>query len=365
MGVKVYYATSANVIKHYLAGGQRIATRDNEGLKYNHTDHLGSASRTSDTNGAQIKALWYDPWGKEAASSGSVTVKYKFTGQEFDGSTTGLYYYRARYYDPALGRFLSADTLVPSPGHPQSFNRYSYVLGNPLRYIDPTGHCIPGEPGCPYDEDGNPLPPSPRPPAVHLRGKPPVFSQLNNAVGMQYTSCGPTTYAMGATYSYGTNFNPQTVAQFAADQGWYLPNDPKGVYTSPANMYKIAKHYAKQQGHPSPKTGNITSSAQAQDLLREQLRRDRPVIVDVTTRFEQQPAPAHFVLVTGIDSDGTVYFNDPLTETDAGYVGGTARSTSWENFWWSWWNNNDANKTGNGWWMVLPEDSLRVGGEQQ
>jgi hypothetical protein len=46
----------------------------------------------------------------------------------------------ARFYDPALGRWLSADTLVPEPGNPQAFNRFSYVGGNPLRYIDPTGH---------------------------------------------------------------------------------------------------------------------------------------------------------------------------------------------------------------------------------
>jgi len=48
-------------------------------------------------------------------------------------------YYEARYYDPALGRFISADTIVPEPGNPQALNRYSYVYNNPLRYTDPTG----------------------------------------------------------------------------------------------------------------------------------------------------------------------------------------------------------------------------------
>jgi hypothetical protein len=46
----------------------------------------------------------------------------------------------AREYDPSLGRWLSADSIVPEPGNPQSFNRYAYVLNNPLRYVDPTGH---------------------------------------------------------------------------------------------------------------------------------------------------------------------------------------------------------------------------------
>jgi len=49
-------------------------------------------------------------------------------------------YYGARYYDPALGMFLSPDTVVPEPGNPQSLNRYAYVLNNPLRYTDPTGY---------------------------------------------------------------------------------------------------------------------------------------------------------------------------------------------------------------------------------
>jgi RHS repeat-associated protein len=53
----------------------------------------------------------------------------------------GLMDYGARFYDPALGRFVSADSLVPEPGNPQALNRYAYVLGNPLRYVDPSGHC--------------------------------------------------------------------------------------------------------------------------------------------------------------------------------------------------------------------------------
>jgi RHS repeat-associated protein len=62
----------------------------------------------------------------------------KFTGQRLD--STGLYYYNARYYDPVIGRFISPDTIVPNPANPQSLNRYSYCLNNPLRYSDPTGH---------------------------------------------------------------------------------------------------------------------------------------------------------------------------------------------------------------------------------
>ena len=52
----------------------------------------------------------------------------------------GLYFYNSRWYDPAVGRFLQADSIVPGAGNPQAFNRYSYVLNSPLNHIDPTGH---------------------------------------------------------------------------------------------------------------------------------------------------------------------------------------------------------------------------------
>jgi RHS repeat-associated protein len=64
-----------------------------------------------------------------------------FTGQRLDA--TGLMFYQARYYSAVLGRFVSADTIVPKPANPQSLNRFAYVLNNPIRHIDPTGHkCI-------------------------------------------------------------------------------------------------------------------------------------------------------------------------------------------------------------------------------
>ncbi|MBP6473498.1 MAG: RHS repeat-associated core domain-containing protein [Chloroflexi bacterium] len=52
----------------------------------------------------------------------------------------GLLYYNARFYAPSLGRFLSADSIVPDPTNPQSLNRYSYTWNSPLNLIDPTGH---------------------------------------------------------------------------------------------------------------------------------------------------------------------------------------------------------------------------------
>jgi RHS repeat-associated protein len=81
-------------------------------------------------------------------TSGTTPMARRFAGQ-IEDATIGLYFYNARYYDPALGRFVSADTIVPSPGDPQSLNRYSYVLNSPLNYRDPSGHAV--DPGSAWD----------------------------------------------------------------------------------------------------------------------------------------------------------------------------------------------------------------------
>ena len=80
--------------------------------------------------------------------SGSFQTDRTFTGQKSDG--TGLHFYNARYYDSALGVFLSPDTLVPDAGAVVDYNRFLYVRGNPLKFVDPSGHiaiCFQGAPG--------------------------------------------------------------------------------------------------------------------------------------------------------------------------------------------------------------------------
>ncbi|MBN2074578.1 MAG: RHS repeat-associated core domain-containing protein [Dehalococcoidales bacterium] len=82
----------------------------------------------------------YYPFGVCRNSPENFPTDRLFTGQRLDD--TGLYYYGARYYDASMGRFISADTIIPNPANPQSFNRYSYCLNNPLKYIDPSGHDV-------------------------------------------------------------------------------------------------------------------------------------------------------------------------------------------------------------------------------
>ncbi|MSP13295.1 MAG: hypothetical protein EXR62_10110 [Chloroflexi bacterium] len=130
-------------IKYYRLGGKQVAIRSEGNLNYVHTDHLNSVSLLVDSSGKVVTGTVqrFMPFGQERAGQlQSLPTDRNFTGQPLD-SSTNLLYYRARYYDPALGRFTQADTIVPQPGNPQSLNRYSYVNNNPLRYNDPSGHC--------------------------------------------------------------------------------------------------------------------------------------------------------------------------------------------------------------------------------
>lgn len=87
------------------------------------------------------------PFGEMRAEWGVFDTERGFTGQIFDGGT-GLGFYNAHYYDSALGKFISPDSIVPNPHDPSDFNRFVYVCNSPLIYIDPSGHCKWGLP-CP------------------------------------------------------------------------------------------------------------------------------------------------------------------------------------------------------------------------
>ena len=139
--VGAYYEVTGGVVKkYYYAGGMRVAENNGGVLHFLLTDHLGSTAVTTSDTGVRVTELRYYPYGDSARyNPGGQITTYRFTGQRWDPGT-GLYFYGARWYDPLIGRFIQADTIVPSPGDPQSLNRYSYVLNNPLKYNDPSGH---------------------------------------------------------------------------------------------------------------------------------------------------------------------------------------------------------------------------------
>jgi RHS repeat-associated protein len=87
---------------------------------------------------AHTGRVLYRAWGEIRHSSGGTPTDQRYTGQRDFG--LGLYFYNARFYDSSLGRFISADTLIPNPGNVLDWDRYAAMRNNPLKYTDPTGH---------------------------------------------------------------------------------------------------------------------------------------------------------------------------------------------------------------------------------
>ncbi|EMJ97230.1 MULTISPECIES: RHS repeat-associated core domain-containing protein [unclassified Leptospira] len=120
------------------------------GFLFLHPDHLGSITMATDGNGNRIAGgdqggashISYKPYGEiqRNDSSGPDVFRYKYNGQEED-KETGLYYFKARYYDPVIGRFLQADSVMDT-SRPMGMDLYMYTEGNPIRYTDPSGNSI-------------------------------------------------------------------------------------------------------------------------------------------------------------------------------------------------------------------------------
>ncbi|MGC8960758.1 MAG: N-acetylmuramoyl-L-alanine amidase, partial [Chloroflexia bacterium] len=136
-----YEKQGSTIRKYYYAGAQRVAMRENGTLYWLLVDHLGSTAVVADASGAKVGEVRYKAWGEDRYTYGTTPTTYRYTGQRWEAGF-GLYFYNARWYDPALGRFIQPDTVVPDPGDPQQLNRFGYVQNNPLRYVDLSGHYV-------------------------------------------------------------------------------------------------------------------------------------------------------------------------------------------------------------------------------
>lgn len=126
----------------YRFNGQQVAVREGVTLTFIYGDHLGSASVTTNISGTKVSETRYYPFGETRYSSGSLPSDRTFTGQRAEnvGAVGNLMDYGARFYVPAIGRFVSADSVVPRPGDSQALNRYTYARNSPLVRVDPSGH---------------------------------------------------------------------------------------------------------------------------------------------------------------------------------------------------------------------------------
>jgi len=122
---------------------------------YYQRDGLGSVTSLSSSAGALANTYTYDSYGRLTSSTGTLVNPFQYTGRELDPET-GIYYYRARYFDPSEGRFLSEDPIRLRGG----VNFYAYTRNRSVLLTDPSGHqggcppqspnCVPTDPDAPY-----------------------------------------------------------------------------------------------------------------------------------------------------------------------------------------------------------------------
>lgn len=146
-GTSIYACDGDNLIEETNSSGAVVA-RYSQGLNideplamlrssttsYYEADGLGSITSLSSGAGSLAQTYTFDSFGKTTNSSGSLTNPFQYTGREFDPETS-LYYYRARYYDQTIGRFIAQDPLGFYPG----VNFYAYANNSPVSLLDPIG----------------------------------------------------------------------------------------------------------------------------------------------------------------------------------------------------------------------------------
>ncbi|EMM71146.1 RHS repeat-associated core domain protein [Leptospira weilii str. 2006001855] len=140
-------------VNNIYLNGVRIAAMNEVGaLAYFLTDQVDSVSLVLDDEGKTLSKMQYLPYGETFVQRGDLNFAPKYNSQELDRES-GFYFYNARYYDPGIARFTSADTIIDGEFDTQGWNRFSYVKGNPIGAKDPTGHLVTGDPKHP----GKPL----------------------------------------------------------------------------------------------------------------------------------------------------------------------------------------------------------------
>ncbi|WP_322905764.1 RHS repeat-associated core domain-containing protein [Paenibacillus campi] len=131
----------------YVRGDRVLMKKDlthSKDYDYLYNGH-GDVVQIVGTDGTVLNSYQYDEWGNLTQQKEAITNEFKYAGELYDAET-GLYYLKARYYDPKQGRFLNEDSDEGQIDNPLSMNVYTYGHNNPLRYTDPSGHSVESEP---------------------------------------------------------------------------------------------------------------------------------------------------------------------------------------------------------------------------
>ncbi|MCR1795601.1 hypothetical protein K0V43_18710, partial [Leptospira sp. id769339] len=139
----IEYMEEENILRSinniYLNGVRIAALAEDGRAAYFLTDQVDSVSTVLDDSANTVSRMQYEPYGDTFVQRGNQDLNPKYNSQELD-KESGFYFYNARYYDPKIARFTSADSIIDGEYDTQGWNRFSYVKGNPITYKDPTGH---------------------------------------------------------------------------------------------------------------------------------------------------------------------------------------------------------------------------------
>ena len=132
---------AAAVTGHYTYGVTRLSRDDGTDFLYYQADGLGSARQLTDETEAVVNSYLFEGFGSLVTQTGSAENPYQYAGSwgYRDDGDAGLIHVGARYYDPEVGRFTSADPEFGDIYLPQTLNRYVYVNNNPVNLLDPSG----------------------------------------------------------------------------------------------------------------------------------------------------------------------------------------------------------------------------------
>ncbi|HEV8579091.1 MAG TPA: Ig-like domain-containing protein [Thermoanaerobaculia bacterium] len=143
----VYESTGAGAsVASYTFGADEVVQRLGATPAYYLQDGLGSVIGLTNAAGAETDRYRYDAWGVRTLLQGSTPNPFAYRGQ-WNDDASGLLYLRARFFAPAVGRFLTRDTASFRLEDPIDLNRYTYAAANPINFYDPSGHSAAAEYG--------------------------------------------------------------------------------------------------------------------------------------------------------------------------------------------------------------------------
>lgn len=131
--------SNSNVVAEYTHGTEIVSQNRNGVVHYYQFDGNGNVRILTDSTGTVSDTYTYDAFGNLTHSTDLTVNPYRYCG-EYQDETTGLYYFRARYYNSSTGTFITADSYSGTLSDPVSLHKYLYANANPVMNSDPTGY---------------------------------------------------------------------------------------------------------------------------------------------------------------------------------------------------------------------------------